>query len=322
MLRTGLAALLLIVFLPAVVAANTSTWAARTVLDSDTFAATAERALETPALESLIATTAADAVVTAAARRAPEQLRVLAVQGLGLDASATRAQVSAALADRLEVAMDAPAVDAAREEVIASLHGYLLQTAEGTPGVISIQGDDVVLDPTRLVDRIVQTADPAIAARIDASGFADLDPIVVAQVDALQPVQRAIDLMQALQLIVPLVAIAVALLIVVVAHRRERALGIVGAAVALAGLASLIVLWVAGAYVTRIPTQPAAQTITSEVYDAFITVVRDQAVVLVVAGAVILVVAWVLGRRARRRAVRRMVGPRDSVMPPDSGWSA
>jgi hypothetical protein len=109
---------------------------------------------------------------------------------------------------------------------------------------------------------------------------------------------------------------------VVIAHRRERALGIVGAAVALAGLASLIVLWVAGAYVTRIPTQPAAQTITSEVYDAFITVLRDQAIVLMIAGALILVVAWGLGRRARRRAVRRMVGPRDRGLPPDSGWGA
>jgi len=319
MLRTGLATLLLVVFIPAVVAANTTTWAARTVLDSTTFATTAERALDTPALESLVATTAADAIVAQTARRVPEELQVLAVQGLGLDASATRTQVSAALAERLQVALDAPAVAAAREELIASVHGYLLRTAEGTPGIIGVQGDDVVLDPTHLVDRILQTADPAIAARVEAFGLADLDPVVIAQVDDLQPVRRAIDLMQALQLIVPLVAIAVAMLIVIVAHRRERALGIVGAAVALAGGASLLVLWVAGAYVTRIPSQPAARTITSEVYDAFITVLRDQAIVLVVAGAVILVVAWILGRRARRRAVRRMVGPREAGYPSEPG---
>ncbi len=77
--------------------------------------------------------------------------------------------------------------------------------------------------------------------------------------------------MQTLEVIVPLVAIAVALLIVVIAHRRERALGIVGAAVALAGLVSLAVIWLAGAYVTRIPDAKAAQTMTSEVYDAFLT---------------------------------------------------
>ena len=67
--------------------------------------------------------------------------------------------------------------------------------------------------------------------------------MVVAQVSELQPIRRTIDIMQASRSIVPLLAIAVALLIVVIAHRRERALGIVGAAVALAGLVSLAVIW-------------------------------------------------------------------------------
>jgi hypothetical protein len=316
MLRTGLAAILLVIFLPAVVAANTSTWALRTVLDSDAFAATTERALETPELESLIATRTAEAIVASAARRAPEELRVLAVQGLGLEPDAARAQVSAALATRLQGVFASPAVRDAREEVIASLHGYLLRTAEGTPGLITVQGDEVVLDPRDLVDRIVESVDPSIAAQVQASSaLDDLEPVVIAEVDALEPVRQALDVMQALQVIVPLVALAVALLIVVVAHRRERALGIVGAAVALAGAASLLVLWVAGAYVTRLPTEPVARTISAQVYDAFVVVLRDQAIVLVVAGVAILIVALILGRRARRKAVRRMLGPRTGNPP-------
>jgi len=317
MLRTGLAAVLLILFVPAVVAANTSTWALRTVLDSHAFAATAERTLETPELETLIATRIADAVVAAVTQRAPDQLKSLAGGTLGLDPAATSDEVSAALAARLEGVLASPAVEAAREEIIASVHGYLLRTAEGTPGLITVSGNEVMLDPQPLVDRMVQATDPEIAARIQASALADLQPVAIAKLDAIKPVQGALDLLQALQVIVPLAAIAVALLIVVIAHRRERALGIVGVAVAAAGLASLLVIWVAGAYVTRIPQQATARTITGQVYDAFVQLLRDQAIALVIAGVAVVVVAWFLGRRSRRRAVARMLGPRDAGHPPD-----
>ncbi len=312
MFRTALAAVLLIVFLPAMVVANTSTWALRTVLDPDTFATTAERALEAPSLEALVATSAADGVVAALGKRSPADLQSLTTDVLGLDAAATRAQISAALAERIQRVFEDSTARRVRKDVIASVHGYLLGTVEGTPGMVTVRGKDVVLDPSRVVDRIVAVADPRIGATVASSGLAEMDPVVVAQVSELQPIRRTIDVMQTLEVIVPLVAIAVALLIVVIAHRRERALGIVGAAVALAGLVSLAVIWLAGAYVTRIPDAKAAQTITSEVYDAFLTTLREQAMVLVVAGGVIVVVAWFLGRRARRRAVARMLGPRDA----------
>ena len=310
MLRTALAAILLIVFLPAMVMANTSAWAIRTVLDPRTFATTTERALEAPALETLVATSTADAVVATLGRRAPQDLQTLATDVLGLDPAATRATISAALAGRIQQVLEDSTVRQVREDVIASVHGYLLGSVEGVPGLVTVRGNDVILDPSRVVDRIVAVADPRIAATVAASGLTEMDPVVVAQVSELQPIRRTIDLMQALQIIVPLLAIAVALLIVVIAHRRERALGIVGAAIALAGLVSLAVIWLAGAYVTRIPDAKAAQTITSEVYDAFLAVLRDQAMILVVAGVVIVIAAWFLGRRARRRAVARMLGPR------------
>ena len=71
MLRTGLAAILLVLLIPTVVAANTSFWALRTVLDSETFSTTVGRTLDTPALERLVATALADVIVDRVGRASP-----------------------------------------------------------------------------------------------------------------------------------------------------------------------------------------------------------------------------------------------------------
>ena len=63
--------------------------------------------------------------------------------------------------------------------------------------------------------------------------------------------------MEALERLLPLVAVSAALVVVVVAHRRARALGIVGLAIAVAGAVSLLVLWLAGRYIASVPDAPS-----------------------------------------------------------------
>ena len=105
-------------------------------------------------------------------------------------------------------------------------------------------------------------------------------------------------------------AVTAGLLIVLLAHRRARALGIVGFAVAIAGLLSLLAVWSAGLYVSAVPDAPLARQLTREVYDAFLDVLVAQSIVLVAVGLALAVVAWYVQARHRRRAMARMLGPR------------
>ena len=310
MLRSGLAAVLLVVFVSVVVAANTSVWASRTVLDEEVFASTVERSLDSPELEELVAATVARSVVEGLARLDPAVLDQVAPSILGLPAGSGPSRVEVALTERLVEGADRPAVRAVRRDLVLAIHGFIVGTLEGEPGLIEIRGDDVVVDVDEVVARLAVAAGPELGAVIRQTrvGYGQL---VVAQVAGLRPMQDSLQAIERLQWIVPLLAIAVALIIVVVAHRRVRALGIVGLAVAAAGLVSIATVWLTGRYVSTIPDGPAAQKIAGEVYGAFALVLWQQAIALVVVGVVIAATSWVLDRVHRRRAVARMLGPRE-----------
>jgi hypothetical protein len=309
MLRTGLAAILLVLLIPTVVAANASFWALRTVLDSETFSTTVGRTLDTPELQRLVATSLADGIVDRVERASPAAANELASR-LDLAAGADPDRVKAALGKRILEAMDDPGVEQVRDEVVVAVHGSVIGAAEGKPGLIAVRGKDLVLDTTGLLDRIAAAADPRIAALVADVPTGLAGPIVIAQVAELEPIQDALVLMEALERLLPLVAVAAALVVVVVAHRRVRALGIVGLAIAVAGAASLVVLWAAGRYVSTVPDAPVARQLTGDVYDAFLETLVAQAVLLVVAGLFLAIVSWLVARIERRRATRRMLGPR------------
>jgi Ni,Fe-hydrogenase I cytochrome b subunit len=108
----------------------------------------------------------------------------------------------------------------------------------------------------------------------------------------------------------PLVAVTAAFVVVVLAHRRARALGIVGFAIAVAGAVSLLVLWLAGDYVSAVPDSAVVRQLTAELYEAFLQLLVVQAALLIAVGLVLVVLSWFLGRSGRRRATARMLGPR------------
>ena len=308
MLRTGLATLLLVLLVPAAVAANVSTWGLRTVLDSGTFSTTVGRTLDQPTLERALAVTLADGVVDRA-ERVPLVAAELA-RRVGLATEAGPDAVRAALGERILEAMQDAAVEEVRDDVIASVHGQVLGAARGEGGLVVVRGEDVVLDTPRILDRIEGVADPRIAALFSNVPATLSRPIVVAQSADLVPVQRTLTTLDRLRVLLPLVAVTAALLIVLLAHRRARALRIVGFAVAIAGLLSLLVVWSAGLYVAAVPDSPLARQLTREVYGAFLDVLVAQSIVLVAVGLGVAVLGWYGGVRDRRRATARMLGPR------------
>ncbi len=315
MLRTGLAAILLVLLIPMVVAANTSFWAVRTVLDSGAFATTVGSVLDTPSLERLVATSLAEGIVDRV-ERAPSvdgsldlPRRLLALR-VGVPADADDETLRAALSDRILDAMSDPGVRLVRDEVLAAVHGEIIGVAEGRPGLVTVRGRNLVLDTAGVLDRIEAAADPRVAALVAGVPNIVAGPVVIAQVRELDSVQEGLRLMRALQLLLPLVALTAALIVVVLAHRRARALSIVGLAVAVAGTVSLLVLWLAGRYVTSVQDAEVARRLTEEVYDAFLRLLIGQSALLVVVGLGLVVLAGFGRRRGRRRATERMLGPR------------
>ena len=302
MLRTGLAAILLVVLLPVLVVANASTWALRAVLDDVAFTTTVTRVLDTPALERVVAVAIADEMVDRAAATAPVLVEQLGTQVLGIQGPVDATTVRAALAARVHTALDDPLVEAARDDLIRAVHRAVLKTAEGETGVVTVRGSDVILDPTVVVTRISTAIDPRISAVVALAGGRLSEPVVIAQVTVLEPVQAALDRLEALQLVFPLLVVAVILLILLLAHRRLRALRIVGMAIAVAGLATILVAWLAGRYVATIPDAEVGRDVAGEVYAAFLSTLVVQSLVLAAAGLLIALVAWVLGRTRSGRA--------------------
>ena len=314
MLRTGLAASLVVLLIPVVVAANASTWALRTVLDARTFSSTVGRVMDTPSVEVVLAGALSDGIIDRVGRApTPGKLDVaqrLVARQIGLPADADDATVRAALRDRIRGAWRDPAVERVRDDVIATVHGYLVGVAEGEPGLVSVQGRNLVLDTSGILDRIEQDADPQVAALVENVPPDLTDAVVVAPVAALEPIGKALTAMETLRLLLPLVAMTVALLVVLTAHRRARALGIVGLALVVAAVLSILVVWVAGRYVAGVPDAQVARQVTREVYQAFLSMLVAQSVILIIVGVGLAFAGWYAQIRDRRRATERMLGPR------------
>lgn len=311
MSRTALAAVLVLLLVPVLVTAQASVWAARTVLDAATFATVVERSLESPAVELALADSIATTVVDALGRRAPAELDDLATGVLGLPPGSDRSTVKTGLSDRIVAALHTSAVRSVRRDVVASIHEALVGSVTTGNGALRRVGADIVLDTGVLVERVAADTDPRIVPLLADAGLDPGHGVVVARADELRAAEGALALMDVLRVILPLLAVSLALLVVVLAHRRVRALGIVGLAAALAGLLSIAAVWLVGRSLTGATDLAVTRRIIGAVYDAITSPLLTQATVLVVAGLVVWAVAWVLERRGRRHAVARMLGPRE-----------
>jgi len=311
MSRSALAAVLVLLLVPVLVTASASAWAARTVLDPTAFAAVVDGSLESPAIEVALADSIATTVVGEVGRRAPAEIDDLATDVLGLPPGSDRVAVETALADRIVGALRTPAVRSVRRDVVAAIHRALVETVTTGRGPIRRVGPDVVLDTGDLLERIAAVTDPRIVPLLADAGLDPGHGVVMASADELRVAERALTLMDALRIILPLLALALTLLVIVLAHRRVRALGIVGLTIAAAGLLSIAIVWFAGRAVTGATDLAVTRRILGAAYDAVTSSLLTQAIVLVVAGLVVWAIAWVLERQGRRRAVERMLGPRE-----------
>jgi hypothetical protein len=160
-------------------------------------------------------------------------------------------------------------------------------------------------DPLRAGEQVVVPLDVFVdAVRDQLAGLglqleAALDGLSVglplASADDLEGARVAYRVLERLWLVLPVAAIALGLLALALARRRLRVLGILGALAALLCAALLVVVGVARRLLLDASPSDPARVITARMVDAVSGDLRDAAVTGVLAGAAVVVVAFVLG---------------------------
>jgi hypothetical protein len=290
-LRSLLAALLVLALIPAVAAANASTWAKRSVLDQQTFTETVDRALDAPEAEEALAEQLAPALFDTLLG-ADERARLVLGPIAGQSADAPDADIIRGLEPRIRAALESPRFDTAREQLVIAAHKALVGL-DDPDSTVRIQGDALTVNAADLLRVLLDTIDSRIVALgVEVPDGADVQ-IELASSPGLAATGQVLPTVDRLGLILPLVAFATALLVVVVAHRRGRALQVVGVAITLAGAACLGVVWLGGVAVAAAES-PISPQLVQSTYRALSGDLVTQSMALMVGGFVLLVVGGVV----------------------------
>lgn len=301
MLRSLLAALLLLALIPAAALANTSVWASRTVLDRATFQAAVVDALEDPDLKGVL-TVRLTRELYGALIENDDRARLVLGQAFALGEDPSDREVLDALQPRVGAALDDPQATAARDALVGDVHDVLAGRVPGS-GRVTLVEDHLVVDVRDILDAI------AVSLRSSLGGvLLTVPPDVATEIrleDApgLGAARDGLSTLERTALILPLLAVLLALLIVLVSHRRARAVGIVGAATVIAGLTGIAIVLFGGVALARSGADINPVLLDGTV-GAFSGVLLVQSAILVGIGLVLAFVAAVAGARAGRRARR------------------
>ena len=306
MFRSLLAALLVLALIPAAAAANASTWAKRSVLDQQTFTEVVDRSLDQPEAEEALAEQLAPALFNTLVN-ADERARLILGPIAGQSPNAPDDDIIRGLEPRIRAALESPRFDAARERLVIAAHQALVGL-DDPDSTVRIEGDALIVDAADLLRVLLDTIDSRIVALgVSVPEGANVD-IELASSPGLAATGQVLPTVDRLGTILPLVALATALLVVVVAHRRGRALQVVGLAITLAGAACLLVVWLGGLAVAAAES-PISPQLVQSTYEALSSDFVTQSMALMVGGFVLLVVGGIVAvfsgsSRATRRPAR------------------
>jgi hypothetical protein len=302
-IRSVLAAVLVLALIPATALANTSTWASRTVLDRAAFSETVGRALDTPAARGALAERLA-AELFAAILRVDDRLRFVLGPLLGESPAASDAAIIARLEPWVAEVLDDARTQGARDQLVLAIHDALVGAVEDPGATVRIEGDALVLDGADLLRAVIG----ALRGRLGDIGVSIPETttieITLAASPAIASTPDGLSALERFGVVAPLLAIAIGLLIVLVAHRRRRALGIVGLAVAAGGIAGLAVVALGGLAVAgaESPIDPGLLTST---YGALSEDLALQSAVVLAGGGALAAIGAFLALLPGRRSPRR-----------------
>ena len=302
MLRSLLAALLVLALIPAVAAANASAWASRSVMDRATFTDTVDRALDAPEARDYLAEQLAaamfDALIAADART-----RLILAPLAGQSADAPDEAIVRGLEPRIRAAMDSPRIAAARQRLVVAAHDTLigLDDAEST---VRIEDDTLVVNGADLLRAVLDAVEPRFGQLGVSVPVAAAVDIELASSPGLAAAGVVLPTVERLSTILPIVALATALLVIVLAHRRARALAVVGLAITVAGAVCLGLVWFGGEFAAAAESA-VSSTLVRSTYDALSADLVTQSLLLIAGGALLILFGIVV--RAlfpSRRSVR------------------
>ena len=176
---------------------------------------------------------------------ADERSRLILAPLAGQSPDAPDAAIIRGLEPRIEAALDHPRIAAARLRLVEAAHDTLtgLDDADST---VRIEDDALVVNGADLLRAALDAVEPRfgqLGVSIPEGAAVDIELASSPGFAATGVVLPTVD---RLATILPLVAIATALLVIVIAHRRARALSVVGLAIAVAGAVCLGLVWFGG----------------------------------------------------------------------------
>jgi len=280
-------------------------WAKRQILETDTWTETSTQVLENHDVQDALNTFLVDALFKQV--NVEHQLKKALpdnVQGLAGPASAGIHQL--ALRAGLQ-ALQSPTFQNLWAQANAKAHDAFLQIIEGGNETLSTQGGVVNLDLGRVVTQVAQNAGVDVKGKIPP----DAARIELLRSDELGVAQDAVNVLRVLDLALPALALALfALAIYLPSGRRREAVRASGFAFVAVGILVLVARSIAGGIVVdTLAKTDAVRPAADAVWGIVTTLLRDEGVAMVASGALIVVGAWLAGKTAPAREIRRALTP-------------
>jgi hypothetical protein len=280
-------------------------WAERQLLETDTWTETSTKVLADERVRTALDSFLVDELfknvnVEAQLRRGlPAEVR-----GLAGPAAGGVHELALQAADR---ALSNPRVQVLWARANRAAHQAFLGVVEGGNETVSTQGGAVNLDLGRLITQVADAAGINLHGKIPP----DEARIVILRSDQLSFVQDLVGLLRHLALALPLAALALlALAIYLPRGWRREAVRACGVAFICVGIAVLVTRSIAGGIVVdSVARTDAVRPAAGAVWAIFTTLLRDQGVAMIAYGVLIVVGAWLAGKTATAREVRRAITP-------------
>jgi hypothetical protein len=226
------------------------------------------------------------------------------VQGLAGPAAGGLHQL--ALRAGLE-ALQNPNVQALWAQANRNAHALFLSLIEGGGETLSTTNGAVTLDLGRLVSEIGQNAGVNVSDHLPP----DAARIELLQSDQLSLAQDLVNLLKDLALILPLAAFALYALAIYLARGwRREAVRACGISFIVVGILVLIALSIAGSLVVNsLAKTDAVRPAVEAVWGIATTLLTGEGVALIGYGVAIVIGAWLAGRTATAREIRREITP-------------
>jgi Short C-terminal domain len=301
--RTAIA----IIVLAGVIAffAVVAVWAKRQLLETDTWTETSTKVLADERVQTALDSFLVDELfknvnVEAQLRRGlPTDVKGLAgpaaggVHELALQAAAR--------------ALSSPRVQVLWARANRAAHQTFLVIVEGGNETVSTEGAAVNLDLGRLITQVADGAGINLHGKIPP----DEAKIVILRSNQLSFIQDMVNVLRQLAVALPAAALALFALAIYLARGwRREAVRACGVAFICVGIAVLVARSIAGGIiVNELAKTDAVRPAADAVWGIFTTLLRDQGVAMIAYGALIVVGAWLAGKTALAREIRRAITP-------------